>query len=242
MHPITSVLPTLAPMNKRSFANLYLCILTGFGMANVYGQQPSLPPATPHVIASVLRSLTNTAWTWTNLKDRIVIGGAVVIKDGAWLSVRFRSGGTFSAWHGNKIFWEGRWEVMGPDIVRIPNRGTLGLVLKFDAAMTTFTVANEEVTSGKLIGQVPLDPVVGRWSWPRGGVVRLREDGRAFGEWRDAKPGVWHPLGKEKYEIVWDGGKITDTIRIMSGDNKLDCENQNRSQWKAPRVVNPPAR
>ena len=193
----------------------------------------SSAPASP--AEDLARKLENTQWMWRNSEDLVNVAGQKVLKDGAWTEVRFRPKGQCSAWHHDEIIYEGKWEVIGPASIRITPRNAVGLVLNFQNGFQNFIVANETTSTGTLKARLPWPAAaVGRWRWPNGRIVTVREDGKTFSPGGD---GRWKMLAGDRFEINWRGGGFIDTIRIMSGNNKLKCKNQVGKEWQAERAV-----
>ena len=202
---------------------------------------PQNPPVTQQVMDALSRKLENTQWSFKHTGDYVQTGGVTVIKDGAWLGLRFRPEGSVTAWHDARIVHEGRWEVMDANTIRMNNCGPdrrVGLLLRFDAGFSSFTCPNDEKSSGKLIGKAPpLDLIVGRWHWNGGsGTVNFRGDGMAFMEWPNGERGKWRALGGDRYEVDWANGKFFDKIRMKSGNKELVCEGKGGRKFGARRV------
>lgn len=208
-----------------------------FSLSCLQAQTPTRNVSPQAALAALIRRIESTQWQWHNADDYVQSGGVTVIKDGAWQMVRLRSGGRMNAWHGEKIVHEAKWEPVDGQTIRILAGPREGLVVKFDQTFSSCTVTNERATTGKMAGRAPgEDLLVGRWKWNGPGVVRFREDGRAFQEWPNGKGGRWRALGRERYEIVWDGGTWTDTMRMKSGNNDLTGKNQKGHEIHAARV------
>jgi hypothetical protein len=198
--------------------------------------------ATPQQVQEMESKLTNTQWSFTNTTDLVTTGGVTIVKEGAWLGVRFRPNGRFSSWHDNRIIHEGRWEVIAARTLHMTNGGRDGVVVNFEPNFMSFKATNEP-SSGKLIGKAPdPGPFAGRWKWHGGSVFNLREDGRAFNEAPNTKPGVWKSLGPERIEINWDHGVYIDTCRLASNGKEIKGVNQHGKKWEAGRVNPTPKR
>lgn len=191
---------------------------------------------------AIARKLENTQWAYTDRTDSVSVpGGGSVTKDGAWLGLRFRGQGRFTAWHDQRILHEARWEVITPNSIRVHNCGPdprVGLVLQFDPGITSFTSSNNSNVSGRRTGPAPnVDLLVGRWHWKGPGTVHFREDGMAYMEWQNGERGTWRSLGGDRYEANWAGGKFVDTIRMKSGNKELVCEDKGGRKFGAQRVI-----
>lgn len=216
---------------------LSFILLSSLGASVQAANAPFFVAAGQAGMGDVVRRVESTQWQWHNADDYVQAGGVTVIKDGAWQVVRLRTGGRLTAWHGEKIVHECRWEPVDPQTIRIHAGPREGLVVRFDQTFSNCTVTNERATTGKLAGRAPgEDLLVGRWKWNGPGVVRFREDGKAFQEWPYGKQGRWRAIGRERYEVVWDGGTWTDTMRMKSGNNNLTGKNQKGKELHAARV------
>ena len=218
---------------KHTFVALLMLCLS---ISGLQAQTPARPGVQPDM-AALQRRLESTQWQYHNADNYIQSGGVTVIKDDAWQMIRLRANGRMNAWHGERIVAEAKWEAVDAQTIRIHFGQPEGLIIRFDQAASTFTVTNKRAATGKLAGRAPgEDLLVGRWKWNGPGVVRFREDGRAFQEWPNGKGGRWRALGRERYEIVWDGGTWTDTMRMKSGNNDLTGKNQKGHEIHAARV------
>jgi hypothetical protein len=213
----------------RSIMHISLSALVGFIILTWLAIAPAAQSE------ELAKNLVNTAWTWRHNDDVVNVGGQQVLRDGAWTEVRFRSNGKCSAWHYDAIVYEGNWEVMSPRSIRIKPRKDVGLVLNFHDTFKGFTVVNEDSCVGAFKGRLPWpSAAVGRWRWPNGAIITLREDGYASSS---GGTGRWKMLSRERFEINWREGGYIDSIRIMSGNNKLKCKNQAGKEWQAERAV-----
>ena len=221
---------TLASVNT---ASCHLLILLTFVIC-AKAQQPPITDT-----RALERRLANTDWTHVNTDDTVMTGGIAVIKDGAWLKIRLRGEGRYSAWHKDRIVHESRWEVVDQNTVRLhdcgPNRA-VGLMMRFNTMFTAYTCTNDGRTSGNFVGRAgPPDLLVGRWHWNGPGVAAFREDGVAIPGW-PGNWGKWRSLGNDRYEVNWGNGKYVDRVRIKSGNKELACENQFGHKFGGRRV------
>ncbi len=185
--------------------------------------------------------MQNTQWKIVHKEDYLQTGGATVIKDGAWMAIRLRSNGQYSAWHHDKIAHEAKWEAVGADLIRLQDCGPdkrIGLLLKLDAGLTSFAAQNDENVSGAFMSKLgPVNKIVGRWHWDGPGTVHFREDGMCFAEWPNGESGTWRSSGNDRYEANWANGKYVDKVRMKSGDKELACEGLDGRKFGAHRVV-----
>ena len=207
---------------------------------------PQTPPAapippTPQALADLTQRLQNTQWKFVHKQDYLQTGGAIVIKDGAWMVIRLRSNGRYSAWHHDKIAHEAKWEAVDANLIRLQDSGPdsrVGLLLKLDASLTSFAAQNDENVSGAFMSKLgPVDKIVGRWHWDGPGTVHFREDGMCFAEWPNGESGTWRSSGNDRYEANWANGKYVDKVRMKSGDKELACEGLDGRKFGAHRVV-----
>ncbi len=182
-------------------------------------------------------SLPGTVWKWPKTDEPVKVDGKAAAKASVWQEVRFLSDGKFSAWNKAKIVYDGRWQVVGPQSVRLTCNGPLALILFFDDKGTKFSVGTEPVGGGNLLGHAPaLSPLVGKWRWRGGDIVTLREDGQALSV--DGN-GIWRSLGGNRYELNWRHGVFVDTAELVGDNNQLIVKNQHGERFEAYRIVTP---
>ena len=100
---------------------LYL-VRQGFDQSALQNTPRNAPGSVPETVVGLRASLENTLWDWTNADDTVQVGGATVVKQGAWQALRFRPGGRASAWHKDRIVWSGTWEILDARTVRLAVR------------------------------------------------------------------------------------------------------------------------
>ncbi|MBB5034217.1 hypothetical protein [Prosthecobacter vanneervenii] len=218
---------------------LYL-VRQGFDQGALQNSPRNAPGSVPDTAEGLRASLENTLWDWVNADDKVQVGGTTVLKQGAWQAVRFRPGGMMSAWHKDKIVWEGRWEVVAPRTVRVAVRDAVGLVLTFNTDANHFTVANERDTQGDRRGRAPVpEPFVGTWRWKDGFMATIREDGTVNSD------GTWKRVQRYRndtysYELHWGTGERFDYFTVRQDRKQMHGRNHLGTELSAERVVERP--
>lgn len=193
--------------------------------------KPTSPALTPATVAKKLLSFPRAilgVWEWHDEANYIQAGDVKVAKPGAWTHVRLYDDGSANAWHEKQIVWEGKWEVIGEDSVKIVDRKFVH-VLKFAEDLTTLTVTTKPATTGRKVGIAHRDPIVGDWHWGRG-INHVREDGTAN------ENGVWKRLPDGRYEFNWSQGKYIDKATLTQDGQKLHGTNLKKEKFTSERV------
>lgn len=189
--------------------------------------KPVMPAPTPLPVAKKQtpfpQSLWDTLWDWHDADDYVNTGGVTVIKQGAWQEMRIHPNGMANAWHGKRIVWEGKWEVVGERTVKIASGGPVGGIINFSADGNSFKVSTNRDTTGKKKGNAYLDPVIGRWHIGKE-IRHVREDETA------GRDGVWKRLPDGRYEFNWGNGVWIDKVTLTQDQQKLHGTNQKRSK------------
>lgn len=218
---------------------LYL-VRQGFDQGALQISPHNAPGAVPDTAEGLRASLENTLWDWVNANDTVKVGGATVLKDGAWQAVRFRPDGRISAWHKDRIVWSGKWEVIAPRTVRLAVRDAVGLVLTFDTDANHFTVANERDIQGDRRGRAPVpEPFVGTWRWKGGLIVTIREDGTANSDatWKRVQR---HSHDSYSYDLHWGTGERFDYFTVRRDFKSMHGKNHLGTELSAERVTEQP--
>lgn len=218
---------------------LYL-VRQGFDQGALQNNPRNAPGSVPGTAEGLRASLENTLWDWVNADDKVQVGGTTVLKQGAWLAVRFRPGGRMSAWHKDRIVWEGKWEVIDARTVRVAFRDAVGLVLTFNSDANHLKVENERDTQGDRRGRAPVpEPFVGRWRWKTGFMANIREDGTANddGTWKHVQRGL---NGTLSYDLHWGTGERVDHFTVHADGKRMHGRNHLGHELSAERVVERP--
>lgn len=214
---------------------LYL-VRQGFDQSTLQNSPRNAPGSVPATPEGLRASLENTLWDWVNADDKVQVGGATVVKQGAWLAVRFRPGGQISAWHKDRIVWSGKWEIIDARTVRLAVRDAVGLVLTFNTDANHFTVANERDTHGERRGRAPVpEPFVGTWRWKSGFIAHIREDGtaNADGTWKRVQR---HSHDSYSYDLHWGTAERMDYFTVNRDGKRMHGRNHLGTELSAERV------
>ncbi|MFC5454708.1 hypothetical protein [Prosthecobacter fluviatilis] len=223
-----------------SDADILYLVRQGFDQSSLQNSPRNAPGSVPATAEGLRASLENTLWDWLNADDKVQVGGTTVLKQGAWQAVRFRPGGRISAWHKDRIVWEGRWEIIDARTVRLAVRDAVGLVLTFNTDANHFTVANERDTHGERRGRAPVpEPFVGTWRWKDGFVANIREDGTANsdGTWKRV---VRHLNDSTSYDLRWGTGERVDHFTVHRDGKQMHGRNHLGAELSAERVLDEP--